>query len=142
MNKSNKQILRDLVGELNMSLAPKEVDENLEHLSEEEAGLLVKKYSLIKQYRDKVEKYVAKASPEEYKKLKAEHDKKLSELESKYLDDMEKAQQEADSEIEEIEQKASDELDKVSEELEKGVNAILEAKENIDEKLESLASSK
>ncbi|MBN1168358.1 hypothetical protein JXA63_00550 [Candidatus Woesebacteria bacterium] len=141
MDKNNKQILRELIRELNMAMTPEEIEENLSHLNEEEAGLLVKKYSAIKKYRDALEEYASIVNPEEYKKAMTEYNKKLHELESQYSADMEEIQEQEDGEMEKIERQATEELEKASEDMQKDIDTILEVNKEVDKKLEVLANS-
>lgn len=140
MKKSNKKKLTKLIRDLNMSITPKEVEEYLKYLDEEEAGLLVKKYAAIKKYRDILEKYASVVSPEEYKKARDEFNKKLAELKAKYIDDIERIQQKEDAQMDEIERDYSQKLDDQSQKTEKNIGIILEVAKKFHEKLMSLVS--
>ena len=133
----NRKKLLKLVGELMLPITPKEAEERVESLSDEEVKKLVSVYQDIKDYQDAIDDVAQEVDPKKYAKIQEEYETKMDKVENDYAADMEKLQKEEDDELDKIEGEAVKKVDEAIKKQDKEIDEIESLHDDLYSKLDS-----
>ncbi len=106
-----RELLLNLIEELELSVVPEDARKDLEKLNNEEVEILLARFQTFRDYKVEIEKALRKFNPEKYSVASEDYRKKVIRLRQDYLNKMEKVQAEADEKLEMIDQGALKDYD-------------------------------
>jgi len=121
-----RQKLLNLLEKLKFPMLPKEAEETISKMSDDDVDYLIEAYSDVDNYENVLDDYVRSVDPEGYDKLSKEYRQKLAKIKEDNDYKMEKIQEEEDVELDALESKAEREMEEKVSEQEKDVDEVVQ----------------